>query len=546
MRYRPLALALPLAWVACFSSNNAAPPGQDASDDAQSDVTTPDAPPTEEASPEASPTPDQTAPPVEASVDSPAETSPPLDAPLEATLDATVDAPEASIDAPPSVLTVVVGGPSGYEAGIPIVWHDVNGAVLGTATTDSTGSATTTAPTVTMVTALLGTPTQSYPYTVMGVQPGSTVLVADEATFLATYLDVPTSVTSVPTSPTFTESGETVEPQFEVYAGGCEAGGFGPPPMDLDVYQSCLGLAPVGTSFGAGFPLLVEAEDPSGLPLGFAFSKNNDLAALGDAAELDLAIGGSWSTDLSQQTVTLPIGYEGAPVSYSEVSNGSLLSLSLNDKSVVTDAGTVPKELVYTHVGFADQVQIEQVGGTNLAMGFAGYAYGVVAPAPTADGTVALDPTSVTNAPSFRSSSVDWTNPAQPAVSWVVGAGSTLDPSSVTALITLVSWSATLDGGQQSGTWTIVSPGLSADLLTAPALPSALGAYGPQPDAGSVNTTTIAITGLTAFPTYASFLPSASLFQQSANLCSINAPFFPPLARLGTLYASIFTDEGGC
>jgi hypothetical protein len=513
MRKIALLLALPTAWLACFSNDNGSPDGGSPEFDSGGSS--------------------------DASLDSPQL----LDVGTTF-LDSASDAMapiDVGVDAPPPVLTVIVGGAAGYEQNVAVVWSDATGSVVGMSMTDANGSATTGLATVAMATAVLGTVGSPSPYTVMGVRLGETIVVADVLGFRQSFEELTASITSVATTPTLDDGGPVND---EIHAGpGCLTGAGGSPPFNLPIYSNCVGLAPMGASFGAAVSVVEEADDSSGNPLGYAYSNGHAIGAL-DGGALDIALPGTWMTTFGAQTIVVgDTDAGGAPtLAYSEVASGALVPLTLH--GITPDAAVSVADTAYTHLGFAQQVQAEAyfrggdetIGGTLLE---------TIAPAPTGNGTVTIDPTPLASAPTFATSSVDFTTPSQPVISWTLGGGTSL--SSSTAAVAIVSWYDQLDGGQnQNGTWTIVSPGTTATSLTPPALPPSLAMYAPGTGAGEGSLTLFAVNGQTAFPTYASFLLAASVLQADSNVCDVQSPALPALGAFGTVMVTIYSDGEGC
>jgi hypothetical protein len=452
-----------------------------------------------------------------------ADVKTPEAAPAEAAaVEASTDAPiDASADASPSPVVVVVGGAQGYEAGVSVVFDDPTGAMLSTATTDATGRAARVVPAGSSVTVAAGSPTAPALFTFLSVQPGDTIVVADTSGVPTSWV---TTIPTVPSTPTF-DAGVT---DYNAYSGVNHLG-LAQLPLVLNITSyGNVGLAQNGTSFGAAYPVLVEALDSTSNVLGFAYSKNNSPFALGDAGspQVDLG-GGAWSTNVLNETVAVMNGPDGgvAPqLTYSEVVDG-----------VLTPIQTV------AHGGFADEVQVEAMFRASLGVG--GTVVVSSAPPPTTSGTVALDTSSVASEPSFTSVTSSFPSGGSVSVGWTLSAG---DLSASTGIVALTTWNATTDGGQQAGTWYVVSPGTSATSLQTPALPVPLAAYAP-PSTSTVGITTIyAVDGQTEFPTYGSILPEASLFTSQSSPCIPSTPVAPVFPRAGGAILSFYTSNNGC
>ena len=521
MRSRGLLLVVPLAWVACFSQSSGGSPQVDfdASFDASFDGSTEDS----------------EAP--EATVDAPVEASTVVDS-------AVVDVVEAG---PPAV-TVVVGGAAGFESGVPVVFTDATGAtVYSNMTTNAAGQASFAFPSGGgAATVILGTPSYPAIYTYLGLTPGQTVLVVDQASLTALFSETaPTAnLATVPAAPTF-DGGIA---NYTMQAGSCQSSSQSLP-LDVSLLPHgsgapCIGLGPVGASFGAVFPALVQAEDGVGNLLGFAGSKNNPLATGADAGLSNVTLPATWSTTTTQQFVAVsnvPDGGTPPSVTYSEVADGIFNTLQPSAPSI--DAGAPPEALavVTTHPGFPDAVQAEsQV--VRYTSGESVYAVVQRAASPTADGTITLDQTPVGTAPAITGATTTAT--AQPTVSWTLASGSG-NFGSATGIVSLVNWSAmTADGGFQSGNWTIVSPGTTVNAVQVPALPPMFSDYAPAAGASAFLNDLYAVYGETAVPDYASLLSIASLFPQ--NGCSFSTPMAPPLPFPGTAFILAFAPQIQC
>jgi hypothetical protein len=515
MRRTVILLALPVAWLACFSGGGSGGPAADASFDGSAafDGSTP-----------------------ETSVDATEDTSPEAASAFDAPADVTPDAGPA-----PVVVTVV--GALGLESGVPIVWGDSLGAWLTTGTTNAAGRASQLVTSGAVMTAILGPPSAPWLYTIMGVEPGDQLVVIDRgsvASLPGTQGNLDVNFASVP-SPL--PQGTSVL-AFDV--GPCSASLAAPPAL-LDLTSmgqtNCLGIGQFGATVGAAYPALVEANDDSSNVLGFAYARNNLLTTVDDAGNDDLAIGGSWSTSTTSQSLVVSAA-EDAGVSasdfvatYGEAANGLLLPLPTRQPE---DGGTLPPDtsLYTTHVGYADFVQTElgSYGGSQ------GAAMATRSPAPTASGSATIDATPLAALPVIGGLTVDSTVPAQPWFSWTLQSGSL---ASSTGILLEATWSGTdADGGPQSGTWTVVAPGTTKAALQvhAPVVPSQFAAW--LPGAGSsfspYELGMVALMGGTALPGYAQVRAASSLF--NVQLQCLAWPLVPPLPAAGTLLLTAYTN----
>jgi hypothetical protein len=447
---------------------------------------------------------------------------------------------DAPVDSTPAVLTVIVGGPFGPEQGIPVVWSDSSGAVVATSTTDASGAASTVAPSVSTLTVVMGTVAAPALYTAEGVSLGQTIVVADESSLVQTTY--PVNVTSVPTSPTLGDGGPLNEVEVNGTCGGSAVGAqinLGTGQDD----QACIGVFEAAGAVHAGFPLLVIAEDSLDNELGYAFSNTNGLVSPDggdDGGPIDVALGGTWQTTETSQTVSALATDAGlaSQVLFSEVADDVLNPLQ--GSTPPDDAG--PGALVFrTHPGFASAVQAEAdyfystgIGGTVIASS---------SPPPTTSGTITLDTSAAGTAPVFASVTPSFTG-AQPTISWTMSSGTV---ASATVLVAVTSWNAEIDGGgTQSGKWTIVSPGIAGSTLTAPLLPAALSAYRQQGSESYGGTLVTAVEGGSALPSYASALPMTSLLQLENFACGMPIPAAPPIPGVGTVVFAMIGDSDGC
>jgi len=499
--------------VACFSQSSGGP-GNGAAFDAAADAlefdgSMPDAESQMEAALESSV--DSTTPPVEAG---------PVEAgPTDAQIDAVVEA------GPPPVV-VVVGGANRYESGIPVVFSDAAGNVLASPTTDGAGQASYAVPAGGMVTVILGTITAPLITTYIGVAPGQQILTADPASLPGS---MPLAVDSLPTAPV-----DASFLYYEALAGNCASLETGSLPLDVSLLASpsCIGFGPVGTTYVAAYPLLVDAIDSVGHLQGYLSSPGNSLLSTDDLGQLAPSLPATWSTDQLAQSVTVTVA-TGSPAitTFSEVVNGVLVPIRF---------GTAAS-LFATHPSFASQVQVEAFyGSLHGGFGLTGTIVATSAAAPTTSGTFTLDGSLVSGEPALGIPG-GATVPGGLQLSW------SGDLSASTGVVTVASWSGNTDAGVQKGSWTVVSPGTSSTSLQTPTLPAGLTAYAPQL-AGSIgNVTVYGVDGQTAFPTYASLLPMAPLFVNQDASCQEITPLAPVLPTGGTALLSISANTpNGC
>jgi hypothetical protein len=524
MRKSVLLLSLPVAWLACFS-NSSGGGGGGASFDASTD----------------SPEFDSTAPDVEQEagpdvlMEAANETSPPVDSGVDV-------APEA--EAGPSPVVVTVGGALGLESGVTIVWGDATGAVVASSKTNAAGMTSQLVAPGSMLTAVLGTPASPSLYTITGIEPGDNLVIIDRQSVGAlpgAPGNINTNLTAVPMPLPGMATGLTF------YAGPCNNSFQVPPSGPLRLGPPCIGVGPVGASFGAAYPALVEANDSSFNLQGFTFKKNNGLTMPDEAGWLDLDLSGNtWSTSTTEQTVAVTNEQDAGIYTpwtlYQEAANGVLLPLQARQPA---DGGMLPagSTLYSTHPGYADFVQTE-VGYNPDSMGFVQEAFSMATrgPAPTKDGATTIDWTPLTTLPSLTNIVVDASTVVRPKWTWTTASGTL---ASSTAVMVYAQWNGTdADGGFQNGEWTIVAAGTAQSSLQAPALPAPQTPWLPVAGSSFGSFSTVyAIQGDTALPTYGQFRPAAPLFTLQSSC--IFGPLVPPLPAAGTIRVTGYTS-GGC
>jgi hypothetical protein len=504
---RPLAfLALSVVWAGCFSSGSSGGPQTtfDAGfDAAEFDSSVEDSPVMEaaaEASPEASAPQDSSAP-----------------------ADVSVDTYDAGVP-----VIVVVQGASGPESGVTVVYADATGNPLGTQTTDATGRASRVVAAGSSLTVLLGDPNvYAAPTTILGVEPGDVLTLVDWGSMPSTPIQV-TAQTPFTGAADYLASVTQVAVQSPLPVSLTPAAG--PGGFDLGAQGLVLPLS---------FPLLLDARDTNDDPLGYLYSKASPFPSVsGDATAGTIALGGTWSTTYTTQTVSitnLPDGGEpfgGFQAAMNEAVAGTLTQ----NPSAGTNAFT-------THVGFPDFEQIE-VSSSEYYTGAIALATAVATP--TADGASTIDLTPLGSIPAITSASIDSSVPAQPSVTWGTSWGSL---SAMTGIVVFASWSGGApDAGASSGMWTIVSPGTSQTTLQAPPLPSAQSAWAPGVGASFVGNNSGNVWGVigSALPTYAAVRAATSAFRVEGE-CQNYGPFVPALPAAGTSLAiTMSTITGQC
>jgi hypothetical protein len=439
--------------------------------------------------------------------------------PEASTPEASPPTPEAGT--PP--VTVVVINDHGPEPGATVVFQDATGNPLTTATTDASGRVTAAAAAGSQVTVLLGSQLNIQIVTFEDVAPGD-VLTAHDATD-TTFASAQVSLDALPdaAAPPGTES-------YVVNVGNCSTG--------FTSLPAVVNLAPDCENRGT-FPILVQATN-GGSPVGFAYQTGNVLPADGGAAHVSL--NGPWSTVLPTQSIgvsnfdfTNLSGY----ASYSEVVDGVPFGPAINFASADGTATTT----YAAHPGYPVSVQNEANQSANRGGGIAVSAVATRS-APSPDGgAVSFDMSTLL--PLLDAVTLDSSQPAQPAVSWVTEAGSLAGASGT---IVAIAWSAPADGGGTAqGTWTIVAPPTTTT-VKAPALPAAATAWAPPPDAtfSSIPIVVVVqgsfVTSYTQLRAQVSALPApSSLIYDQFSLGGV----VPALPVDGTLKLTAITPNGG-
>ncbi len=521
-----VAVAFATASGGCFTSSSGggtpdasfAPDGE--SFDSQANETGPEDASVADATTETSAQDSSTGPAPEAAAD----TSVPVDAGIDAPADAPADAGSISIG-------VVVVNRGGLESGIPIVWSDATGATVDQSTTDSSGAATTTNPAATTVTAVMGGAFQPYLYTETGLTNGQVVYVADEATIVN---DSRTYTITVPSYPPISTIDSGAASEYDIWLGGTFTGGT--PPLHVPVqinYWEDVGVTLTGSTPDVVVPVVVQAFDSNGNFLAYA-SSIWPLASTPDGGAYTVNLPNAWDMNLSRQSFIVDTGDAGLipSAAYNEVASGALMP-----PPTYTSGGVV----VYTRPDFGQSIQVEASFSTTPTSGFAGVSIAAMAPEPTAAGTFTLDASGIAGAPTIASALQSYATAGAPSVTWTMQNGTL---SSATAIVAIARWTTTpFDGGTQYGSWTIVTPPPSAASITGPALPASLGQYLPTTSSTPYSMQLLGVVGQTAFPTYASFVPAASVLQWVSTGAPAIAPYLPPLAGTGTVLVTGWSSQ---
>ncbi|MFI5296711.1 MAG: hypothetical protein ACHREM_01325 [Polyangiales bacterium] len=420
------------------------------------------------------------------------------------------------VDAAPLPVTITVINPLGVEPGVTIAFQDATGAVLGMATTDSTGTASRVVPSGSQVTALLGSPTSPSLITITAVEPGDVLYVFD-----SNFAGATASVAALPAP--LPDAGVDASLSFAANAGPCSTT-FVTPPASLSLSSTCVNAGK--------FPFLVVAEGSSFAPLSFAFQKGNSV--LSDGGTTTVSLPDAWSTSTTVQTIAATnvpaTGVSPETLAYSEIADG-VPSTTTAPYSIADDAG-VQSATFTAHGGFADSAQFEanlfaaQTGGASyLAIAQRG-------PAPSTASTTTFDLSTLL--PMITDATVDGTTtPSQPTVTWTTAASLAATHGGAVT----IAWSGNPDGGASlAGTWTIVVPP-SATSVQVPQLPSTASAW--LPFAGAGYQTPVLLFAKASFWTgYSQFRAQSSSL--TAGTITYGQAIVPPLPMAGMAWVTAF------
>lgn len=358
-----------------------------------------------------------------------------------ATFDATTSPFDATTpDAPagPSV-SVTVDDSRGPKAGVRIVFHDANGAVIETKLTGADGKATHTGPTPSMASALLAAGQQPHIVTWTGVEDGDELHVRDEDT------EEMIGIYQV-TFSSFEDSGAN---QYFV-ASPCGTNMSYGTATELPLYRRCAGSQNAVLATGRRF---------SGNVTGHSFKKGNATVSDGGTGAITL---GDWKAPS-----TLMVNVENDPADGSfdarllEVADGAGFASRLR-----TAEGSHFTFSIAT--GFADAYQ------ASIAATDATDSLRTIAKRFAPSASVTLDYAGLL--PSIDDASLDTSNPRRPVVSWTAGSSAGTDGGLV---------QLSFLGSQNTFRyWTLIVPP-GSNTVTAPEMPAEADSFLPfAPDSG--------------------------------------------------------------
>jgi hypothetical protein len=446
--------------------------------------------------------------------------------PLEASPEAATPegaAPEAAApDAGPQPVTVAVTTDRGPEQGVTVVFQDSSGAVLATAITDLSGKAAQVVPAGSQVTAVMGTPQNVQLVTVEAVAPGD-VLLAHDATD-TTLSSASVSIDALPdaTPPDGTQ-------YYFVQIGNC-SGEISTLPWVGQIGPEC--------ENGGAFPVLVQAVGYDGqdreVTLGFLYQNDNTVSPDGGTTHITLS--GQWSTALTTQliNVTNASGLY-AYAEFNQIADGVAYGAS-SYVEPDDDGGGAAQFTGYAGypTSIQNEVNVSANRGPNLSVSAI-----ATRGTPSLDGGAASFDLS-TLLPLLDDVTLDASQPAQPAVSWVTEAGSL---AGANGAIVALAWSGSNDAGSVTGTWTFVAPP-TATSVVAPALPAAVAAFAPSADSTFSQTPNVIVVQGSFLASYADLRSRFAALPVTSGV--INATFtetgvVPPLPVDGTLRLTAIT-----
>jgi hypothetical protein len=364
--------------------------------------------------------------------------------------------PDADAEAIVLPVTVIVTANLKPEAGVVVVWHDANGAVLSTTTTDATGKAVSTGATPAMASALLGSEqgdTQVVTWT--GVAAGD-ILRTNDITGNNTGSVSSYSVTVPAPAPNVTGAVDWTARTGECYSG--TANDFGVA-QDVALYPDC------ATSPGA---VLAYSHDDTFTTInGFSFMKN--LFPVTDGGTVN-ATTGAWAPPATANltVANLPAGQ---PVQGFLAEIASSVSFRNQDGPNV-DSTTLPATF-HIATGFADAMQF----GIRYTPTSASFASTLVIGKRTAPSTsLAVDFADAL--PTLTDATLDSTDGVRPTLSWTSASPLTGTDGGSASITWYVS------GTEANHGWTVIV-GPNATNARLPALPTTAAAWAPpDPDAG--------------------------------------------------------------
>ncbi|MCW5833324.1 MAG: hypothetical protein KIS78_13060 [Labilithrix sp.] len=413
-------------------------------------------------------------------------------------------APDAEPDAPvvqPSVSVTVVGE-AGPEAGVRVVFHGADGAVLETKLTGADGKATRSdGATPAMASALLSKPGHRQIVTWTGVEEGDQLVVRDAEWNEERFIGELTVTLPGP----FSDAGAT---NYEVRAGNCQGYTEGQT-VTFNLLSYCYGEAKGS--------VLVRARDGEGDLVGHSFSKGNALPTDGGAVAVAT---GAWRvpTSVSLSVTGVPAGVFGER-ELLEVAGGHGYRAGYAE-------GLEGQATFATATSFADALQ------ANAFLYANGSGKRAIAKRVAPAAAITLDATQLL--PPITSAEVSGTDARRPVLRWTTDGAAAADGGLVRTHF--------YAPDETYSVWTFVVPP-GSESVTAPAMPAEAESFLPEAgDAGPV-----AFGSPTIVFIEADTLPSYTAFRRlQGSIADAELPFagysLPALPANGTYSASSFTS----
>jgi hypothetical protein len=416
---------------------------------------------------------------------------------------------DASVDAPPPVVTVRVQRAGQPEAAVQVIFHDAAGAVVEAAETGADGSVARAVGEGAQVSVLLAEPQTARIVTFVGVKNGDVLTVPYDEPSGGSGVS---ARVRIPTPPPNDAS------WFTVYAGGCQNMNEASE-ISLNVSPGCMGE-------GGVFPILAEANSGNGDPFAYAYKKGN--LALGDAGFDDagtLVVDGlsPWSTTYGSDTVVVPSAASTGvswDLSYGEIADGvqytRVASANLQTGGYYT--------VFPAHRGYAEAVQAELIAATRGGRS----SVAIRQDAPSQDTTLTIDPSLLL--PALSNVLVDDAGAGRATLAWT----SEMDGGVPVAdgVLLRASWNGPADdgGSSQFVQWLVIAPP-TATSVTVPQFPASASAWAP---ASRVMARYLVVLETDRLPGYDAFRQVVYSGGYAAVNPSSRAPS-PPLATNGTL-----------
>lgn len=420
--------------------------------------------------------------------------------------------PDASVDAGPLPVKVLVLRGGLPEPNVSVVFQDASGGVVETKTTAADGTASRLVDAGTMVTVALGGGAQRRLLTVLGVKPGD-VLTAIDDPVEAFRFDAVTA--AVPANPPTSAS------TFQSHAGACTS-------LQTQTGPTSFNVSPPSCEQHGKFPVLTLALDSASLPVGFAFKKGNTLAVDGGTTQVTGL--SAWAMPGTVALTATNASASNVFLGYTEIADGVPYSTATQGPAV---AGTLARTFA-TYPGYADAVQLS--AGQTALVGTRGAFTANTSIAkrstPPAAATASIDLAQLL--PAFTDLVDDLTDAARPAETLSFATA----PTGADGLVVQMAWSVNTDSGLQFGQWIVVAPPTTT-VVKAPALPPSLAAWAPNASS-TFDMPSALLLDSDALAGYDALRPVAASFP-APNAFAPTIVLVPPLPVNGTVRISSIT-----